>query len=171
VLASRLKELEQAGVVVRRVQPRPSGAVVYELTQNGAELEELVLGLGRWGARSLAELRPGEIATADSLIMALRSTFQPSEAAALRAGYELRFGDVVIHARVDGGSLVTGEGPLASADLVVEAMAPLSPLLSGELSATDALADGIVRISGEPAELDRFAALFRIGPPPALPPS
>jgi DNA-binding HxlR family transcriptional regulator len=169
VLASRLKELEQAGVVVRRVQPRPSGAVVYELTQNGAELEELVLGLGRWGARSLAELRPGEIATADSLIMALRSTFQPSEAAALRAGYELRFGDVVIHARVDGGSLVTGEGPLASADLVVEAMAPLSPLLSGELSATDALADGIVRISGEPAELDRFAALFRIGPPPALP--
>ena len=169
VLATRLKELEQAGVVVRRVQPRPSGAVVYELTPYGAELEELVLGLGRWGARSLGELRPGEIATADSLITALRSTFQPSEAVGVKAGYELRFGDVVIHARVDGGSLVTGEGPLPSADLVAEAMAPLSPLLSGELSAADALADGIVRITGEPAELDRFAALFRIGPHPALP--
>ena len=198
VLATRLKELEQAGVVVRRVQPRPSGAVVYELTPYGAELEELVLGLGRWGARSLGELRPGEIATADSLIMALRSTFQPSEAAGLKVGYELRFGDVVIHARVDGGSLITGEGPLTAAaadvganaevdaaagadvgapadlvgsptDLVVEAMAPLSPLLSGELSAADVLANGIVRITGEPAELDRFAALFRIGPPPPLP--
>jgi DNA-binding HxlR family transcriptional regulator len=191
VLATRLKELEQAGVVVRRVQPRPSGAVVYELTPYGAELEELVLGLGRWGARSLGELRPGEIATADSLIMALRSTFQPSEAAGLKVGYELRFGDVVIHARVEGGSLITGEGPLtaaaadvganaetdaaagadvgAPADLVVEAMAPLSPLLSGELSAADVLANGIVRITGEPAELDRFAALFRIGPPPLLP--
>jgi hypothetical protein len=180
------------------VQPRPSGAVVYELTPYGAELEELVLGLGRWGARSLGELRPGEIATADSLIMALRSTFQPSEAAGLKVGYELRFGDVVIHARVDGGSLITGEGPLTAAaaavganaevdaaagadvdapadlvgsptDLVVEAMAPLSPLLSGELSAADVLANGIVRITGEPAELDRFAALFRIGPPPPLP--
>jgi DNA-binding HxlR family transcriptional regulator len=197
VLATRLKELEQAGVVVRRVQPRPSGAVVYELTPYGAELEELVLGLGRWGARSLGELRPGEIATADSLIMALRSTFQPSEAAGLKVGYELRFGDVVIHARVEAGSLITGEGPLAAAapapapaadvgasaeadvaagadvgapaDLVVEAMAPLSPLLSGELSAADVLANGIVRITGEPAELDRFAALFRIGPPPPLP--
>ncbi|MDX6294517.1 MAG: hypothetical protein QOH50_3592 [Kribbellaceae bacterium] len=205
VLATRLKELEQAGVVVRRVQPRPSGAVVYELTPYGAELEELVLGLGRWGARSLGELRLGEIATADSLIMALRSTFQPSEAAGLKVGYELRFGDVVIHARVDGGSLITGEGPLTAAaadvganakvdaaagadvdapadlvgsptdlvgsptDLVVEAMAPLSPLLSGELSAADVLANGIVRITGEPAELDRFAALFRIGPPPPLP--
>jgi DNA-binding HxlR family transcriptional regulator len=199
VLATRLKELEQAGVVVRRVQPRPSGAVVYELTPYGAELEELVLGLGRWGARSLAELRPGEIATADSLIMALRSTFQPSEAAGLKVGYELRFGDVVIHARVDGGSLITGQGPLTAAaaaadvganaevdaaagadvgapadlvgsptDLVVEAMAPLSPLLSGELSAADVLANGIVRITGEPAELDRFAALFRIGSPPPL---
>jgi DNA-binding HxlR family transcriptional regulator len=193
VLATRLKELEQAGVVVRRVQPRPSGAVVYELTPYGAELEELVLGLGRWGARSLGELRPGEIATADSLIMALRSTFQPSEAAGLKVGYELRFGDVVIHARVEAGSLITGEGPLvaaapaadvgasaeadaaagadvgAPADLVVEAMAPLSPLLSGELSAADVLANGIVRIAGESAELDRFAALFRIGPPPPLP--
>jgi DNA-binding HxlR family transcriptional regulator len=207
VLATRLKELEQAGVVIRRVQPRPSGAVVYELTPYGAELEELVLGLGRWGARSLGELRPGEIATADSLIMALRSTFQPSEAAGLKVGYELRFGDVVVHARVEAGSLITGEGPLAAAapaadvganaevdaaasadvgasaeadaaagadvgapaDLVVEAMAPLSPLLSGELSAADVLANGIVRITGEPAELDRFAALFRIGPPPPLP--
>jgi DNA-binding HxlR family transcriptional regulator len=175
VLATRLKELEQAGVVVRRVQPRPSGAVVYELTPYGAELEELVLGLGRWGARSLGELRPGEIATADSLIMALRSTFQPSEAAGLKVRYEVRFGEVVIHARVDDGSLITGEGPLAAADvgapvdLVVQALAPLSPLLSGELSAADALANGIVRITGEPAELDRFAALFRIGPPPAVP--
>jgi hypothetical protein len=141
----------------------------------------------------LGELRPGEIATADSLIMALRSTFQPSEAAGLKVGYELRFGDVVIHARVEAGSLITGEGPLAAAapaadvgaspeadvaagadvgapaDLVVEAMAPLSPLLSGELSAADVLANGIVRITGEPAELDRFAVLFRIGPPPPLP--
>src|SRR5687768_11248838 len=53
VLATRLKELEQAALVVRRVQPRPSGAIVYELTEYGADLEEVVLALGRWGARSL----------------------------------------------------------------------------------------------------------------------
>ena len=77
VLATRLKELESAGLVERNVQPRPSGAIVYELTPYGLDLEPVVLALGRWGARSLGELRPGEIATADSLVMALRSTYHP----------------------------------------------------------------------------------------------
>src|SRR3954467_14429661 len=61
VLATRLKELEQAGLVERRILPRPSGAIVYELTSYGAALEDVVLALGRWGARSLGELRPDEI--------------------------------------------------------------------------------------------------------------
>lgn len=166
VLATRLKELEQAGLVVRRVLPRPSGAVVYELTPYGAELEELVLGLGRWGARSLGELRPGEIATAESLIMALRSTFRPELASGPAVGYELRFGDVVIHARIEDGSLETAAGPLPDADLVIEALAPLTPLLAGEISASDALAEGTVRTTGTTPDLARFATLFPITPRP-----
>src|SRR3954451_22104697 len=51
VLATRLKELESAGLVERRVQPRRSGAIVYELTPYGLELDMVVLALGRWGAR------------------------------------------------------------------------------------------------------------------------
>ena len=48
VLAERLKELEEAGIVQRRVLPRPQSAVVYELTPYGANLEESVMALGRW---------------------------------------------------------------------------------------------------------------------------
>lgn len=182
VLATRLKELEQGGVVVRRVLPRPSGAIVYELTPYGADLEEVVLGLGRWGARTLGELRPGEIATADVLIMALRSTFQPKAAKAgppaakagspagaseVKVSYELRFGDVVIHAHVDGDSLEVASGPLPDADLGIEAYAPLSPLLNGEIDGAAAIATNIVRTTGTPADLDRFATLFHIAPPSA----
>lgn len=193
VLATRLKELEASGLVVRTVQPRPSGAIVYELTPYGADLEDVVLALGRWGARSLGELRPGEIVTADILVMALRSTFQPGAAGAVRAKYELRFGDIVVHAVVDddddltvdlgplaGDSAQTGTGTGAGTAagteaaagagggaVVVEAFAPIGPLLTGAIDGAEALKSGLMVTSGTAEDLDRFAELFRIGPPPA----
>src|SRR2546423_9041183 len=52
VLSQRLKELEQVGVLRRRVLPPPAASTVYELTEWGAELEDVLVRLGRWGARS-----------------------------------------------------------------------------------------------------------------------
>src|SRR3954451_13536536 len=65
ILSDRLKELEEAGGVERRIVPRPSGAVVYQLTEYGNELEDTVLALGRWGAKILGEPRQSEIVTVD----------------------------------------------------------------------------------------------------------
>jgi DNA-binding HxlR family transcriptional regulator len=161
VLATRLKELEQAALVVRRVQPRPSGAIVYELTEYGADLEEVVLALGRWGARSLGELRPDEIITADILVMALRSTFRPGK---LKAKYELRFGEIVIHAIVDAAELIVDPGPVDGA-IVIEARAPIAPLLTGAIDGAEALKTKLVTTSGTAKDLNRFATSFPIGPP------
>src|ERR1700741_1119431 len=61
ILASRLKELEVADVVRRRALAAPERGVVYELTAYGHELEDVVVALGRWGAKSLDVPRPGEI--------------------------------------------------------------------------------------------------------------
>lgn len=168
VLATRLKELEAAGIVVRRVMPRPAGSVVYQLTEYGRELDGIVLGLGRWGAQRLGAFGEGEIATADSLIMALRSTFDPDAAAGHSATYELRFGDVVINARVDNAELVTAIGPADDPDLIIEARGPLNPLLSGQTTAAEEVARGNVRLAAAsgrevgPARLQAFAALFPI---------
>src|SRR5213076_2721880 len=52
VLSQRLKELEEAEVVRQRVLPPPAGSSVYELTDWGLELEEVIVQLARWGARS-----------------------------------------------------------------------------------------------------------------------
>lgn len=161
VLATRLKELEQANLVVRRVQPRPSGAIVYELTQYGTDLEDVVLALGRWGARSLGELRPDEIITADILLMALRSTFTPGNQ---KAKYELRFGETVIHAIVNADDLTVAVGPLDGA-VVIEAQAPIAPLLTGEVDGAEALKTNLVSTTGDAKDLDHFAASFHIGPP------
>jgi DNA-binding HxlR family transcriptional regulator len=161
VLATRLKELEQAGLVERRILPRPSGAIVYELTAYGADLEDVVLALGRWGARSLGELRPDDIITPDILVMALRSTFQPSR---LKAKYELHFGDIIISAIVDGDDLTVEVGPLEGA-VVLEAFAPIAPLLTGAVDGAAALKSGLLKTTGTAKDVDRFAAAFPIGPP------
>jgi DNA-binding HxlR family transcriptional regulator len=166
ILAARLKELEQAAVVRRRVLPRPAGSVVYELTDYGRALEDSVISLARWGARSLGEPRPEDIVTPDSLTVALRTTFQPERARGSRVGYELRVGDVVVHARVADGTVDVGEGAMPDADLVIEAGLTLRSLLAGEISPEEAVGSGDVRLSGDVELLARFAEMFHIGPRP-----
>lgn len=163
VLSARLKELETAGIVERRLRPRPDGSVEYALTEYGADLEDVVLAFGRWGARALGEPGPDEIVTADSLVMALRSTFLPDAARAeTDATYEIRVGDVVVCARVEGGQLAAAPGEADGADLVVETGPAFRALLAGELTPDDALADGLVAITGPKELLAAFTRSFRI---------
>ena len=170
VLSARLKELEETGIVRRRLLPRPQTGVVYELTEFGQELEDVVLRLGLWGARTLGEPRPEDTVNADSMMLALRATFRPEAARGLRASYELRLGEIVFHARVDKGSLEVAEGTLPDADLILETDLALRRLMSGELSPRDAVKSGKVRIVGKIDLLERFAEIFRIpSAPVALP--
>lgn len=53
VLAARLRELQQANVVQRRLLPPPAASTVYELTECGRELDEVAVALSQWGTRSL----------------------------------------------------------------------------------------------------------------------
>jgi DNA-binding HxlR family transcriptional regulator len=167
VLSERLKELEQSGIVRRRILPRPAASVVYQLTAYGSQLEDAVMRLGLWGAQSLGEPRPDEIMTADSMVMALRTTFVPAAANGLQAGFELHLGQIVIHARVDSGKVAVAEGALADPDLVIEAGPGLKDLMNGDLSPREAIMAGSVRLTGPPALLDRFVELFRIPSRPA----
>jgi DNA-binding HxlR family transcriptional regulator len=163
ILTGRLKDLEEAGIVRRRAQPRPRGGVLYELTKDGQELEDAVLALGRWGAQRLGDPRPDEIVTADSMVMALRTTFRPEAAGKARTGYELRMGDIVINARVQDGRVEVGPGALAEPDLVIEAGPELRLLLAREITPEQALKKKLVRVRGNPKLLDRFVRVFRIG--------
>ena len=162
-LTARLKELEEDGVVRRRALSHPERSVVYELTDYGRELEETVDALGRWGAKALGDPRAGEVITLDSMMTAMRASFQSRAARGVRATYELRLGDVVLHLRIAGRKLTVNAGPLPDADLVIESGPAIKMLLSGELSARHAIAQGLLQITGDPALLEQFSRLFRIG--------
>ena len=167
VLTARLKELENAGIARRRVLPRPARAVVYELTEYGLELEGVVVELGRWGAKNLGDPRPDETITLDSLITALRTTFRPDKARGFRAGYELRVGEIVLHARVDDARVEVAAGALPGAQLIIEAGPGIRALMAGELTAARAVENGTVVVTGNAKLLKRFADIFHIDPMPA----
>ena len=51
VLSERLKELEDSGVVVRKVHPEPPVRVEYRLTPKGEALSVVVEAIGAWANR------------------------------------------------------------------------------------------------------------------------
>jgi DNA-binding HxlR family transcriptional regulator len=166
-LSVRMRELEHVGIVQRR--PMANEAVGYELTEYGAELEKILLLFSRWGARMLGEPRPEEIVTTDSLVIAMRSVFDPDSARGIRASYEFRLDEErIFHIRVHDGTAHVGPGPLADADLKVEPGFALKLLMSGEVSVADAIANGSVKVVGDPALLELFTEMFTIPSPPSV---
>jgi DNA-binding HxlR family transcriptional regulator len=162
ILTARLNELEDSGLVRRRLLARPAKGVAYELTKEGAGLEEGVLAIGRWGAQHLGEPRPGETVTEDSIAMALRTTFRPEAAGKAKLTYLLKLGPVEVHACVGNGAVTVGRGPIAKPDLVIEAGPALRLLMAHEISPGEAIKKRIVRVTGDPKLLERFVRIFRI---------
>lgn len=60
LLATRLKELDQAGLVRREDAPPPVATQLYELTADGAALEPVLKALGSWGLRYMIDERPDD---------------------------------------------------------------------------------------------------------------
>lgn len=176
ILSTRLKELQEGGVV-RRV-PLLHCGLVYELTDYGRLLEPIVLALGRWGFQAMGEPGPDDVVTADSLTMALRTSFRTDAAASLPpAVYELHVGDVVLRVEVVGAELYITQ--VAPAGRPVDPLAPRAPggepelvfaagpgirrLISGELTPGAAIDEEVLAVvAGDATLLDRFAATFRI---------
>jgi DNA-binding HxlR family transcriptional regulator len=172
VLTTRVGELERAGVIRRREQLAPMESSEFELTEYGAELEDIVVALCRWGLRTLGGLRRDEIMTQDGLITALRVTFRAEAARGVQVNFVVEFGEMVAHACVSDGKAEIGKGHLLNPDLIIEAGPPLQLLLAGEMSPREALETGGVRLRspdggpGSPGLLAWFVELFHIPPPP-----
>lgn len=166
LLDQRLKEMTHCGVV----RPVEAGTTVsdqrgdqrYELTEYGRAVEEPLLALGRWGAISLAAPRPEDIVTPDSMMVALRATFLRDAAVGRTVSFELHIGELVINARIVNGELEVGEGRLPGADAVIDPGFALKDLLTGKLSADEALRGEMVQVSGDPKLLNDFVEMFQL---------
>ncbi len=153
VLAQRLRDLESHGLVQRRVLGPPSGARVYELTDAGYELEDVVVALARWGSRApLVDRAP---LTADALALALRTTFDAAAAADLQARVALHLGADRFVAEITAGHLRVARGETADPDavLTLDAGRLQGIVFGGAELPADA-------VGGDRALAERFVRLF-----------
>ncbi|MGR0321041.1 winged helix-turn-helix transcriptional regulator [Agromyces sp. ZXT2-3] len=176
ILADRLRELQESGVV-RRVPTVRGG---YELTELGRELEPVVLALGRWGWSVLGDPGEGEQLSHEALVIALRAAFRADAAAREPATeYVLHVGRASVAATVAAGSLdVVPIGPDAVPQPrpvpmgLAHAAAPpaesvefaLEPAELRDLIAGRADAAGVPVLAGDDDGVARFARTFRIEP-------
>ncbi|MBC8091958.1 MAG: helix-turn-helix transcriptional regulator, partial [Pseudonocardia sp.] len=153
VLVQRLRDLEDHGLVRRRILGPPSGARVYELTDAGYELQEVVLALARWGSR--APLVPRATLTADALALAMRTTFDASAAGDLRARVDLHLGTDRFAAEITDGHFRIARGDSDVPDAVLTADAGvLQGIVFGGADLTGAA------VTGDRAVTERFVRLF-----------
>jgi DNA-binding HxlR family transcriptional regulator len=165
VLASRLRDLEKFGIVSKRKLPPPAASTVYELTEYGLELEEVMYALARWGARSLGPPGPDDELYPEWGVNALPALFNAEAARGLTETYVFAVGPDLFTARIEDGHLHSCVGTAEEADLRVETdMDTFFGLASGGLAPSDAIATGQAKIDGDLAVFERCFTVLSLAP-------
>jgi DNA-binding HxlR family transcriptional regulator len=166
ILSERLRDLEHGGVIQRRKLPPPAASAVYELTEWGRELEPIVTKLGAWGARSPIPPDSQEIGP-DSIVLALRSLFDPEVAGDLSAVYELRIGEERFRVDIADGEVKLSRGPAEgpAVSIATADAGSFAAILAGQLPLDDAVATGAAQVKGSKQAAKRFLRLFPMPEP------
>ncbi len=167
LLSTRLKELEEDGLIVREVRSGADRSIVYAMTDRGAELQPAFDALSRWGAAGMHEPREGEIVTEASLVSALRVAAKGATPTSRRLTFTVRVGAAVAYAITGDSTVEVGAGEHPAADLVITGGPALRDLLAGTVNPATAIAEGSVAIEGDPRLLEDFVSIFTVPYSPA----
>jgi DNA-binding HxlR family transcriptional regulator/putative sterol carrier protein len=166
ILSSRLRELEDGGIVQRTLLSRPPGAVAYELTRYGHELEDPLIRLGMWGAKSLGPPTPDHFFNTAALSIALQGRFHPEKAQGLKAIFELRLNGPPLYVSVEQGEASFATESNSSPDATLECHAEvLAELLAGYTSVDEAIASERLQVTGSRRTAKRFFEIFQLPSP------
>ena len=165
VLATRLRELEDARIVERRKLPPPAASTVSELTEYGLGLEEVLHAIARWGARSHGLPKREDDLDPEWGLNAFPALLYPERARGVTETTVVHIDQDVFTVRLVDGRLRVEVGAVDEPDLdIATDMPTFFELASGELPPGDALSAGRVRVEGDPAALDRFFRIFSFAP-------
>ena len=149
LLASRLKDLESAGIIER--QARGTGGHVYALTESGKALEPTLLALVRWGLAYGPENQKGFHHQDDWDLVALKALFQARRAGDLSVCIQFRTDNFAGWMSIDDQRVRIGLGEAESADVVVGGT--IKDLFAGGNSEP-------LCLSGSNDQLERFKSAF-----------
>lgn len=156
LLADRLRDLEEAGIVAREDAPPPIATTLFELTERGQELKPVVRELGKWGVSLMLEpadedaFRSHWLALPVELYLTDNALDRPPET------IELRIGDERTTIETADGTVRARPGSAEDPDLVLDGTPRLVlGLLSGYLSLAHARALGL-KCAGDSKILGRL---------------
>ncbi|MGH2884323.1 MAG: winged helix-turn-helix transcriptional regulator [Solirubrobacteraceae bacterium] len=156
LLADRLRELEQAGVVAREDAPPPIATTLFHLTPRGEELRPVLDDLFRWGLPLMSEQKPHDAVRSHWLAGALEGTLTDHSPEQPPIKIELRTGDQPIVIQTRDGAIHASMGAASDPDLTLTGEPrPIMGLLLGLLELEAAQAAG-VRFAGDEKAIDRI---------------
>ncbi|MDV3123468.1 winged helix-turn-helix transcriptional regulator [Mycobacterium sp. 21AC1] len=167
VLTQRLKELTEAGVLLRRRLRAPAASWVYELTPWGQQLGPIVTGLAQWASRSPSMPYDAPMGT-DSVMLSFGALFDPAAAADLDFAIAVHVDGEPFQVRVAHGEISVSRGDTDNADATLETdQRGLLTLLRTDTPLTGMQDGGKFRVSGDSEVVERFRRLFPLPAPEA----
>jgi len=160
VLTQRLRELEETGVLTRRRALPPTSGLVYDLTDRGRELEPVLLALGRWGSPSAPGPDSADELSPDALIVALRTTFDPTAAAGLDGTVRLELPGDAFVLTIRDGVLEAARGTSAADASLSASIRTIQDLVFDGRSLDVAIRSGDARTDGDTEFLRRLLVTF-----------
>jgi DNA-binding HxlR family transcriptional regulator len=156
LLAERLRDLEQAGVVAREEAPPPVATTLFRLTPRGEQLRPALEGLIRWGIPLMTERGPDDAVRSHWIAWALEMMLADGRPDEPPVTIVLDIGDEPVALETRDGAIRTRLGRTDGADGVLTGdPTPILGLLLGMLDLPGARAAG-VSYEGDPAILDRL---------------
>jgi DNA-binding HxlR family transcriptional regulator len=156
LLTDRLRELEDAGVVRREAAPPPVATTLYRLTDAGGELNDVLIALGRWGTRFMANPNSDDVFRVHWLAFPISEYLQDRDPDGPAVSILVRTGEESAVIEAGGGQVGTRTGTVSSPDLVLTgAPALVLGLLSGRLTLAQARSRGL-RTTGDTEVLNRL---------------
>lgn len=158
LLAQRLRELEQAGIVYSEQAPPPVATTLFGLTERGEALEPVINAIAAWGRPLLTEAEDDESFQIHWLILPLRSDFEDAapDDPPVQIQLDIATDPVVVEAK--GGAINAYVGRARSPDLVVRGPGRLiARLITGRTRPAEARKRG-VELIGDAKLLGRLRA-------------
>jgi DNA-binding HxlR family transcriptional regulator len=156
LLAQRLRELEDAGIVYSEDAPPPVATTVFRLTERGLGLESVLKAIGDWARPQLAQVDERDAFQIHWLVLPLRFYVEDADPNASPVRIQLETDDEPVAIKTGEGAVAAWIGRLADPDLVLSGSArAIGRLMLGRMDLAEARKLG-VRAQGDVAVLKRL---------------
>ena len=156
MLADRLRELEEAGIVESEVAPPPVATTLFRLTPRGKDLEPILMQLGNWGVPLLAKSSKSDVLCGHWITLAIKHHLEDRVPGGPPVEVELRTDEEAFTIETHKGEVEIRPGPARKPALVLMGgPRVLLALLLGKLDWPAARAAGL-KHEGDPKILSRI---------------